>query len=281
MSVESSIRVTCPKCDHTLRAPVSAGGKRVRCPNAACGVAVVIPSATTQADAKPAKPHDHKWLWVYFICAAVGAAFLLGAIVGFRIGRYSASSPSKDSEVAVRELQQTEVSTSKKDGLRDGSTESQTTISEAKDDALPRDGAGDPALTYEVVSKNPAKYRGKRVTWSFVPCSTENEAMLCSLHAPAARKPGAGGMYVVRFPSVKEAGNPSLLMAGFSAGSTVTATIAGETEMTLVQRDRLGTPQNITPNAKLPLLIFPVCKLASEGQDKPTAGQPASPKGQD
>src|SRR6202035_5757995 len=43
---------------------------------------------------------------------------------------------------------------------------------------LPKDGPGDPSLTYEVVRKDPVAYRGKRVTWPAFPVSATNAVML-------------------------------------------------------------------------------------------------------
>jgi hypothetical protein len=125
--------------------------------------------------------------------------------------------------------------------------------------ALPRDGPGDPALTYAEVSKIIAKYRGKRVTWAFVPCSSENNTMLCSLDVPAARRSGADGMYLVRFGTEQEM-RPLFLEAGFSSGATITGTVAEEVETGVTSRDRFGAILENIPKARLPLLLYPVYK---------------------
>ena len=53
--------------------------------------------------------------------------------------------------------------------------------------SLPKEGPGDPALTYDAVRADPAKYRGKRVTWAFAPLSSEGKRMMCGLDMNEAR----------------------------------------------------------------------------------------------
>jgi hypothetical protein len=74
-------------------------------------------------------------------------------------------------------------------------------------------------------------------------------------------------MYSVKFASVREASDPRILMAGFSSGSTITGTVAGEVEQLVVQRDRFGAPQ-ARAKVKLPLLLHPVYHLAETNQGK-------------
>jgi hypothetical protein len=244
-------------CGKQLRARDELAGKRVKCP--ACGRAVNVPGpsraggqAAVQAEtevsaapvivpraAAPAGGSANRRLWL--VVGGAGVSLCLAvALVAFLLSR-------RDGGLEDRALPT--------DGLQDK--------------ALARDGPGDLTLTFDEVSKNPAKYRGKRVTWPFVPCSTENETMLCSLDAPAERRPGATRMYLVKFASVQEASNDRLLLtAAFSSGSTITGTVAGEVETNLVHRDRLGVPQSNMPRVRLPLLLYPVYTPPANNNDK-------------
>lgn len=124
---------------------------------------------------------------------------------------------------------------------------------------LPKDGPGDPALTYDMVKADPAKYRGKRVTWAFAPLSSERKRIVCALDMNEAIGPRHAGIYVVEFGSDKEVGHAFNAVA-FQAGSTVTATVAGQVDQFLVVRDAKGVPQKDTPKVTVPLLVYPTYK---------------------
>ena len=259
-SEDELIRVTCPSCGHKLRAKRSLGGLKGRCPNKECRAVISVPAP---ADASPsAGPgNETKKPRRLLVSACVVTALVIVLAVTLVIRGFKPDQPANNDVAQSEKAKQRNPSIVGKPPNGEGAKDAGQRPEEA-DESLPRDGPGDPALTYEVVSKNPGKYRGRRVTWSFAPCSTENETMLCSLYEPAARKPGADGMYLVRFASIEEASNGGLLMAGFSGGSTITGTVAGEVDTGLVQRDRLGVVQDKTPKAKLPMLLYPVYKLA-------------------
>ncbi|MFL5342901.1 MAG: hypothetical protein ACJ8F7_22430 [Gemmataceae bacterium] len=130
---------------------------------------------------------------------------------------------------------------------------------------LPKDGPGDPALTYDVVKSDPAKYRGKRVTWAFAPLSSEGKRIMCALDMNEAIGPRHAGIYVVEFALDKEVGD-AFHAAAFQAGSTITATVAGSVDQFLAVRDAKGERQKEIPKVNVPLLVHPAFKAgAGEG----------------
>jgi hypothetical protein len=139
--------------------------------------------------------------------------------------------------------------------------------------ALPGDGPGDPALTYDEVARSPATHRGKRVTWTFVPCSAEGKRMMCALDRAQATGPRHYGIYVVEFESEQEAA-AAFEAAAFTPGSTVTATVAGAIDQWLVARDAAGVPAQDVPKVTVPLLLHPAYRVAAAGKD-PGAGTPS------
>jgi hypothetical protein len=130
----------------------------------------------------------------------------------------------------------------------------------ANDTPLPTEGPGDPSLTYELVSKDPAKYRGKRVTWAFFPLSSEGKQMMCGLDEREAMGPQHAGIYVVEFASDQEAGDVFLAMS-FKPGSTLTGTVSGSIDQFLAVRNPDGTPQKDIPKVTVPLLVHPEYKV--------------------
>src|SRR5689334_2454214 len=54
---------------------------------------------------------------------------------------------------------------------------------------LPKEGPGDPTLTYDLVHADPGKYCGKRVTFAFAPLSSDGKRMMCALDMNAALGP--------------------------------------------------------------------------------------------
>jgi hypothetical protein len=282
MSADDRIRITCPKCHQKLRVKAAAAGKRARCPSAACGAVITIPSASASdpepprpqprrpaepfhfADAsapnpEPPRPRSHTRPWIWIAGGAVAVALVTGLALAIGLGGWLTRGGANKGPDAV-DLRPGEVDdkTLTKDGPGAKQPAPQATADKPDDKTLPSDGPGDPALTYDEVSKNPAKHRGKRVTWPFVFCSAENETALGSLDAPAARRPGAYGMYLVKFSSTQEAG--ATVGSAFSSGSTITGTVSGEVETGLASRDRFGALLEKIPKARLPLLLYPVYK---------------------
>ncbi len=144
--------------------------------------------------------------------------------------------------------------------------------------ALPRDGPGDPALTYDMVNKDPVKHRGKRVTWSFVPLSSQGKSMMCAVNMSDAMGPRHYGIYVVEFASDKEAGAVFMATAA-KPGSTVTATVAGTIDQFLVIRGPDGVAQKDIPKVTVPLLLFPTTKIPATDKTKsPSPKEDATPK---
>jgi hypothetical protein len=94
------------------------------------------------------------------------------------------------------------------------------TVSDAD---LRKDGAGDPSLTYDVVRKNPAAFRGKRVTWAFMSSSAKGNRILGALDRDAAVPPPHHGLYVVEFAADQDVGRVFRETA-FAKGATVTVT---------------------------------------------------------
>jgi uncharacterized protein (TIGR03067 family) len=86
-SANDSIRTTCPKCHHVLRAKAAAAGKRARCPNAACGAVLRIPPASHPAPAPPRPPTRP---WVYAAGGAVAVALLTGLALATGLRGWSA-----------------------------------------------------------------------------------------------------------------------------------------------------------------------------------------------
>jgi hypothetical protein len=132
---------------------------------------------------------------------------------------------------------------------------------------LPKDGPGDPTLTYDVVAKDPAKYRGKRVAWAFDPCSAEGARMMCALKLDDAIGPRHSGIYVARFESEKEA--QDVFLAGAEQpGGTITGTVVGQIDQFLVVKGADGTAQKDIPKITVPLLVFPTYHKAEAAKDK-------------
>jgi hypothetical protein len=126
----------------------------------------------------------------------------------------------------------------------------------------------DPALTYEAVIENPAKYRGKQVTWSFWPISSEGKRILCGLEdMNTTIGPRITGAFVVEFTSEKEVEDAIKVRGG---GYTVTATVAGLVDQSLVGRDFEGVPQMALAKVTVPLLVDPTYKV---GQGKKGKGK--------
>jgi hypothetical protein len=236
-------RVKCPACGAVLPTPNSPAAKVVTLPKEPSRAASAAPeepasnaAANYSADvaAKPPKKaqvrekRSHKVM----LFVGVGAAVLLCAFGLCGFGLWYFVQPSKGpGEVDTK--------------------------------GLPREGPGDSALTYDVVKADPAKYRGKRVTWAFAPLSSEGKRIMCALDMNEAIGPRHAGIYVVEFASDKEVGD-AFNAAAFQAGSTVTATVAGQVDQFLVVRDAKGVPQKDIPKVTVPLLVYPTYK-AGEG----------------
>jgi hypothetical protein len=62
MGIEDGIRLTCPRCHHRLRVKAAAAGKRVRCPNGACGAVLAIPLAS-HPDPRPPQSEAREFSW--------------------------------------------------------------------------------------------------------------------------------------------------------------------------------------------------------------------------
>ena len=122
--------------------------------------------------------------------------------------------------------------------------------------SLPTTGLRDPAFTYEMAARDPARYRAA-VTWVFVPCSAENQRMMCALDMPAAMGPAHSAIYVVEFASPDEAGRV-FREAAFAPGCTATGTVAGAVDQHLVVRGPDGRAQPDVPKVTVPLLVHPV-----------------------
>ena len=124
----------------------------------------------------------------------------------------------------------------------------------------------DPALTYEAVIGNPAKYRGKQVTWAFWPISSEGKRILCGLEdMNTAIGPRITGAYVVEFASEKEAEDAIKIRGG---GYTLSATLAGLVDQSLVGRDGEGVPQMAIAKVTVPLLVDPTYKAGQGNKGK-------------
>ena len=73
-------------------------------------------------------------------------------------------------------------------------TQSDNSVKKIDTTDLPRSGPGDAALTYDVVNSDPAKHRGRRVTWSFAPLSCEGKRMMCALNMNEAMGSSHGNL---------------------------------------------------------------------------------------
>jgi hypothetical protein len=134
---------------------------------------------------------------------------------------------------------------------------------------LPKEGAGDPALTYDVVKSNPDKYRGKRVTWAFSPLSSsEATRVMCALDMNQAIAPPHAGIYVVEFASNAAVGDAFFAA---KAGTTVTATVAGRVDQFLAVRDGKGVQQKDVPKVSVPLLVYPTLNAGDGAKGKGTS----------
>jgi hypothetical protein len=237
-------RVKCPACGAVLPTPNSPAAKVVTLPKEPSRAASAAPeepasnaAANYSADvaAKPPKKaqvrekRSHKVM----LFVGVGAAVLLCAFGLCGFGLWYFVQPSKGpGEVDTK--------------------------------GLPREGPGDPALTYDVVNKNTARHRGKRVTWSFDPCSGEGKRVMCALNMNDAIGPRHYGIYVVEFASEEEVAAAFV----FKSGSTLTGTIAGEVDQFLVVRGPDGVAQKDIPKVTVPLLLFPIYRVAEADKGK-------------
>jgi hypothetical protein len=147
------------------------------------------------------------------------------------------------------------------------------TVSDAD---LPKDGEGDPSLTYDVVRKNPAAFRGKRVTWAFMSSSAKGNRILGALDRDAAVPPPHHGLYVVEFAADKDVGR-IFGETAFAKGASVTATVAGEVDQFLVVRDKsVPVPKDI-PQVKVPLLVHPTVNFGNGAPAKTPETKPMVP----
>jgi WD40 repeat protein len=105
----------------------------------------------------------------------------------------------------------------------------------ARDDKeLPKDGRGDPELTYDKVSKDPTAYRGKRVTWpgegwagsSPGPGGKDRESEVLMAANPEVGDPRLFKVYVVRLPR-----GGSVVDVITKGKCRVTATVVGSTSV--------------------------------------------------
>jgi hypothetical protein len=86
---------------------------------------------------------------------------------------------------------------------------------------LPKDGPGDPKLTYDVVAKDTSKYVGKRVVWlALATTGSKKEAAVAA--NPDAKDARKYKMYAVRFGTEKE-----LQDLFFADKVKITGTVAG------------------------------------------------------
>jgi hypothetical protein len=189
------------------------------------------------------------------------AALLLAS--GLLFGCRAKENPNPDSSPTDRPTKTADTN-QKTTGPNKGADEGDTTN-------LPKEGPGDPALTYDVVNADPGKYRGKRVTWAFAPLSSEGKRIMSALDMNEAIGPHHAGIYVVEFASDNEVGD-AFHAAAFQEGSTVTATVMGQVDQFLVVRDAKGVPQKDIPKVTVPLLAYPKYKAGDgdgiEGKGK-------------
>lgn len=114
----------------------------------------------------------------------------------------------------------------------------------------PKDGPGDPALTYDVVAKDPSKYVGKRVVWPALATtgSGKEAAVASNPEATDARK---YKMYAVRFGTEKE-----LQDLFFAGKARITGTVAG----TLKISYEVSGPGGVGKESRtetVPLIVHP------------------------
>jgi hypothetical protein len=124
------------------------------------------------------------------------------------------------------------------------------------------------ALTCAVVAADPAKYQGKRVTWVFGPLSSDGKRLMCGLDTTTAIGPRVTGAYVVEFTSEKEAGDAFRAAWNTEGEYTVTGTVAGLVDQSLVGRDGEGVPQMAIAKVTVPLLVNPTFKAGQGNKGK-------------
>lgn len=115
---------------------------------------------------------------------------------------------------------------------------------------LPKEGRGDPALTYDVVAKDPAKYVGKRVVWPAMATtgSGKEAAVTSNPEATDARK---YKMYAVQFEAEKE-----LRDMFFAGKGRITGTVAG-TQTITYEVSGPGGEGAEKKKETVPLLVYP------------------------
>ena len=296
--MNSLIHFTCPACGKSVKTQAQQAGKRARCPSSACGHTFRIPGLMpSPADLEPlpparvvaptrqaftVPPSGSRLVLPWVVAGIATFAFvttlglwLLDLHSPVPLARHSplpwpnstvpATIPTSAPVTPLPSKTVTQVQ------------EQPTAIPTREADAqhLPQDGPGDPALTYEVVKENTAKHRGKRVTWAFVPCSSDGKRMMCALNFNDAVGPKHEGIYVVEFASEKEAAD-----AFFAAkpGSTLTGTIAGEVDQFLVVKGPDGVTRKDIPKVTVPLLLFPKYTVAAADKGKERPGAVPPPK---
>jgi hypothetical protein len=120
----------------------------------------------------------------------------------------------------------------------------------ADDKDLPKDGPGEAAITFDMVSKDPAKYRGKRVIWPAVATVGwgKDVAVASNPEAKDARK---HKLYAVRFDSEAQVGD--LFLGGTGK---ITGTVAGSLTITYEVSGPGGAGKEKREEA-VPLLVYP------------------------
>ena len=120
-------------------------------------------------------------------------------------------------------------------------------------DDLPREGPGDPTISYEDVRKDPGSFRGKRVTWKALPVAGESSAttnrVMCAIN------PEINDFLLYRMFNVDVASGamiPRLLGAG---ATKVTGTIAGNVAVTYDVNGPGGVGKE-KRSESIPLLVF-------------------------
>lgn len=93
---------------------------------------------------------------------------------------------------------------------------------------------------------------------------TMHEAMEAS-DADGTRSILGAGTYVVEFASNKEIGDA---FSAAKAGTTVTATVAGQVDQFLAIRNGKEVQQRDTPKVSVPLLVYPTLKFGDEATGK-------------
>jgi hypothetical protein len=100
---------------------------------------------------------------------------------------------------------------------------SKPTAADGRD--LPKEGPGEPKITYDEVKKTPDKFRTKRVSWPARPGLSNGFDVTVAVN-PEASDARKYQMYVARFASQKEV--DEVFLKGLSGGSwQITGTIAG------------------------------------------------------